>query len=156
LEAVGVNGQIQFDGTTITILRRGFVARTTIGKGEKAIPVRSVTAVQWKPAGMGVRGFIQLTVPGGNERRSQLGRQTTDAARDENSVLFSKTQQPSFEVVRQAVQQAITQHLSGPGVPPPVPTLSVAAELAQLAELRDAGVLTEDEFAAQKAKLLGG
>ena len=29
------------------------------------------------------------------------------------------------------------------------------AQLKQLAELKDAGVLTEDEFAAQKAKLLG-
>ncbi len=28
-------------------------------------------------------------------------------------------------------------------------------QLKQLGELRDAGVLTEDEFAAQKAKLLG-
>jgi hypothetical protein len=29
------------------------------------------------------------------------------------------------------------------------------AQLAQLGELRDKGVLTEEEFAAQKAKLLG-
>jgi hypothetical protein len=32
---------------------------------------------------------------------------------------------------------------------------SVADELAKLAHLRDAGVLTDQEFAAQKAKLLG-
>jgi hypothetical protein len=31
----------------------------------------------------------------------------------------------------------------------------VADELRKLADLRDAGVLTDDEFAAQKAKLLG-
>lgn len=35
------------------------------------------------------------------------------------------------------------------------PITSVAGELTQLASLRDQGVLTEDEFAAQKAKLLG-
>jgi hypothetical protein len=29
------------------------------------------------------------------------------------------------------------------------------AQLKELGELRDSGVLTEDEFAAQKAKLLG-
>jgi hypothetical protein len=33
---------------------------------------------------------------------------------------------------------------------------SVADELAKLAALRDSGVLTEDEFEAQKAKLLAG
>lgn len=31
----------------------------------------------------------------------------------------------------------------------------VIAQLKQFAELRDAGILTEEEFAAQKAKLLG-
>ena len=40
--------------------------------------------------------------------------------------------------------------------PPPAPVTGVAAELKELAELRDAGVLTEAEFAAQKARLLGG
>jgi len=29
------------------------------------------------------------------------------------------------------------------------------AQLRQLAELRDAGILTEDEFTAKKAKILG-
>lgn len=34
-------------------------------------------------------------------------------------------------------------------------SLSVADELSKLAQLRDAGILSEDEFQAQKAKLLG-
>ena len=40
--------------------------------------------------------------------------------------------------------------------PPAAPSQAdVINQLKQLGELRDAGVLTEDEFAAQKAKLLG-
>lgn len=48
-----------------------------------------------------------------------------------------------------------------PSVPEPEPVVaaggstSVADELAKLASLRDSGVLSEQEFAAQKAKLLG-
>jgi hypothetical protein len=42
--------------------------------------------------------------------------------------------------------QAIAQAVASP--------LSVADELAKLAQLKEAGVLTEEEFAAQKAKLL--
>jgi hypothetical protein len=38
---------------------------------------------------------------------------------------------------------------------PPQPGISVADELAKLAQLRDAGVLSPEEFATQKAKLLG-
>lgn len=40
--------------------------------------------------------------------------------------------------------------------PPAAPSQAdVINQLTQLGQLRDAGVLTEDEFAAQKAKLLG-
>jgi hypothetical protein len=48
---------------------------------------------------------------------------------------------------------------AAPSVPPPAPAPEAGPDLAdqlrKLADLRDAGVLTEDEFAAQKAKLLG-
>jgi len=39
--------------------------------------------------------------------------------------------------------------------PAPAPQLGLVEQLKQLGELRDAGILTEEEFAAQKAKLLG-
>lgn len=43
-----------------------------------------------------------------------------------------------------------------PAAPPAVgPAKGIAAELRELAELRDSGILTEDEFAEQKRKLLG-
>jgi Short C-terminal domain len=35
------------------------------------------------------------------------------------------------------------------------PALDVADQIRKLAELRDRGILTDDEFAAQKARLLG-
>jgi Short C-terminal domain len=45
-----------------------------------------------------------------------------------------------------------------PAAPPAPGGLSEAAmaELKQLGELHDSGVLTDEEFAAQKAKILGG
>jgi hypothetical protein len=47
--------------------------------------------------------------------------------------------------------------LPSPAAPAPSPTapVSVADELAKLVQLRDSGALTDEEFAAQKAKLLG-
>jgi len=50
------------------------------------------------------------------------------------------------------------QYAPEPQYAPPPPALSqedLISQLKQLGELRDAGVLTEDEFSAQKAKLLG-
>lgn len=107
VEAKGVNGTITLDGTLIRIQRRGFLARATVGKGEKTIPVRHLTAVQLKPAGPFTNGFIQFTLGGGTERRSTFGRQTQDAASDENSVVFTRGQQPAFDALRAAVEAAL-------------------------------------------------
>ena len=41
------------------------------------------------------------------------------------------------------------------GVAPPADTVPLAEQLAQLAELRNDGVLTEEEFTAMKRRLLG-
>jgi Short C-terminal domain len=42
-----------------------------------------------------------------------------------------------------------------PAPPPPPPAADPIEQLKQLAELKDQGILTEEEFAAQKAKILG-
>ncbi len=157
LEAKGDNGQIVFDGQAVTIHRKGFAARPSVGKGSKVIPVRSITAVQWKPAGFATRGFIQFTLSGGSERRSTFGRQNKDAFTDENSVSFFKQHQPEFERLRQAVKAAITaSHYHGGHTAQPAATGTIGDELAKVAQLRDAGVLTQAEFEAAKARLLGG
>jgi uncharacterized protein DUF4429 len=105
--ADGHTGQVSFDGVFVTITRKGFRARATVGKGEKRIPLSSIDAVQSKPAGPVTNGLIQFTVPGGNERRSGFGHQTSSAVGDENSVVFTRKQMPAFEVLRKAVEQAI-------------------------------------------------
>jgi hypothetical protein len=158
VEVKGHNGTVRFDGQTITILRKGGLARLTVGKGEKHIPLAHLTAVQFKPAGLLVNGFIQFTVGGGNERRSRFGNQTTDAAKDENSVVFHHAQRKEFEGLRDAVQAALAaHHQSGVALRPasaePVqPT--VPEQIEQLAALRDKGALTEAEFEAKKVELL--
>ena len=56
-------------------------------------------------------------------------------------------------------EQAYEQQVAPPpqAAPPPpaaAPQVDVVGQLKELAELKDQGILTEDEFAAQKAKLL--
>ncbi|MEV6567520.1 DUF4429 domain-containing protein [Streptomyces kronopolitis] len=153
IEAKGHGGQVQFDGQYVTITRKGFLARATVGKGEKRLHISQITAVQWKPAGAFVNGFIQFTVPGGTERRSAFGSQTSSAAHDENSIVFTKQQQAEFEQLRTALDQSIAaQH--APRIPT-APSTSVADELTKLAALRDQGVLSPTEFEQQKSRMLG-
>jgi hypothetical protein len=55
------------------------------------------------------------------------------------------------------LQQADSRPASSTPEPPPAePEFSVADELEKLADLRDRGVLSNEEFAAQKSKLLAG
>lgn len=154
LQVRGQTGTVTFDGTYVTITRTG-LARLTVGKGDKRIPVGSITAVQWKPAGALVNGFIQFTIPGGNEQRSRAGSQTANAASDENSVVFTKKQAPAFEELRQAIEAAIARRYSAQQGYAPAPA-SLADELAKLGQLVQQGVLTREEFEQQKARLLRG
>jgi hypothetical protein len=154
MEAKGKTGRITFEGQYVTIIRDTLLARSVVGKGEKRLHVGQISAVQWKPAGNLVNGFIQFTVPGGNERRSKFGSQTNDAARDENSVVFTRKQQPDFEALRGALEQAIEQQHQ-PVAAPASPS-SMADELAKLAALAQSGAITPDEFQRAKDRLLGG
>lgn len=98
ITAKGVNGSIVFDGSLVTITRKG------IGnKGQKSVPLRSIGGVQIRPATMLVNGFIQLSVSGETSRSSGGTGRLQDAANDENSVIFTKKQTADFEALRDAV-----------------------------------------------------
>lgn len=158
VEVRGVNGTIRFDGQTITILRTGPFGRLSVGKGEKHISLADLTAVQLKPAGRVVNGFIHFTVGGGNERGSQPGRQRIDASRDENAVVFQYGQREAFEALCDAVQAALASPHQSSAALRPAPTdpaqPTIPELIEQLAALRDAGALTEAEFEAKKTDLL--
>lgn len=144
----GVGGQIELSDTAVTIKRKGFLGFVTQGlKGEKRIPFASIGAVQFKKAGI-TSGYIQFSIVGGNEARGGV----FDAAKDENTVMFTMKQQAEFAELRDLVDTRIAASRA--------PTViqqsaaSVADELTKLAALRDQGVLSEEEFNGQKAVLL--
>lgn len=153
IEASGQGGQMAYDGTFVTITRNGFLGRASHGRGDKRLPIASITSVQWKPAGAMVNGFIQLSLSG-SDRQAMKGSRTLDAAKDENSVVFTKKQQPAFEALRAAIEQAIAQQ-HAPQAPAAAAPASLADELGKLAALRDQGILSDAEFEQQKARLLG-
>jgi hypothetical protein len=107
ITANGRNGQVTFDGKTVTISREGLAARASHGRGEKSIPIRQIAAVQFKPNSLTTAGFIQFTVPGEMSNNRGKGGRTIDAAKDENAVLFSKKVEEDFVALKNAVQRAI-------------------------------------------------
>jgi hypothetical protein len=155
IEAQGHNGTVVFDGQFVSLQRKGVLARLSVGKGEKRIPLRSINAVQLKPAGPVMNGYIEFSLGGGSERRAQFGRQTVDAVNNENAVMFTRKQQPAFDQLRAAVEQAI----AASSVPQPAyapPAAGLAGQLQQLDQMRQSGALSDQEFAQAKARLLSG
>jgi Domain of unknown function (DUF4429)/Short C-terminal domain len=148
VHAKGVNGQITVEGDWLTIERKG-LGRIGHSKGDRRIPLASITAVQMRPGGAIANGFIKFTIPGSPESRGGL----SDASKDENAVIFKRKQQAEFDAVREHVENYITARHTTPAQAPAQP--DIADQIRKLAELRDAGILTSEEFEAKKAELLG-
>ena len=72
---------------------------------------------------------------------------------------WAEKDQQQADAAYEEEQAAPQQQADAPPPPPPPPQAptqaDVLSQLQQLGELKSAGVLTEEEFAAQKAKILG-
>jgi hypothetical protein len=87
---------------------------------------------------------MQLLIPGGDD---------VHAGNDLSSFQFNPSQQAAFNKARRFVETKIAERNRRAGQPPP-PPVDLPEQLRKLATLRDEGVLTEEEFQAQKTRLL--
>jgi hypothetical protein len=151
----GANGQICLTEKGVLIGREGGLGtKMLVGytKGEKLLPYRNITSVQFKEPGM-TWGYIQFTVPGGIENRGGA----FDAGSDENTVTFYSNALESFRNIRNIVEER--QGLGTvpmPQAPTPQipPKSSIADELTKLAALKRDGAINEKEFEQLKKDLL--
>ena len=148
MEVSGVNGQIVVDDNWVTIKRKGAMAMLSQGiKGDKKIPISNIISVQFKNANAMVNGYIQFATASGESARG-----ITQATADENTVMFKKAQTADFENLRDHIESLIAKHMNGGNSGGSV---DIADELAKLAKLKEQGILSDEEFAKMKAKLIG-
>ena len=92
-------------------------------------------------------------------RGSLLGTVARTAVITKTASRVAHNEADRAEAKRAAAQPQQSQFAQAPVEAPPAAaepsTDDVIAQLKKFAELRDAGILTDEEFAAQKAKLLG-
>lgn len=119
-------------------------------KGDKEIFIKNITAIQMKKPGF-TSGFIQFSVSG--EKGSKGG--VFDAVKDENSIIIGPSEYPEFIKAKELIESYINR--SNQPIPQKTAELSysIADELIKLGNLRDNGILTEEEFQHQKKKILG-
>lgn len=153
METKGYSGTILFDGSFVTIVRKGFLARATIGKGEKKIPIKSISSIQWKPAGAFMNGYIEFSLGGGNESRSQFGHATMDATKNENAVIFTKKQMPEFEKLRTVLEKAMNDMSQGTAAQF-AGSADISERMKELESLKTAGLISMSEYENKRSQLL--
>lgn len=141
----------------IRIEKKGLLGRK---KREKTFPIRNITSVEVKKPGIVQPGFIQLSIAGGHAKDSSFTWTggAWDAMSDENSVTFTGDDRYEEALnIKSYIEEWSTRHeqQSVMSHPASVGPVSVADEILKLKALADEGILTAEEFEAQKKELLG-
>lgn len=101
-ESMGVT--LGLYGSKISITRKGALNFMQHGfSGSKNILLSSISAIQFRNAGNVISGYIQFTIKGGKESTKGI----FDAAKDENSVLFTQREQKQFELIKNKIEQML-------------------------------------------------
>ena len=103
-----------------------------------------------------LRGMARTAVIAGTATAvsGRVQRRQAEKYADRDANIYAQREQ----AYQQQTQQTYAQPAAAPPPPPPAPapgTNDMLAQLRELGELKAQGVLTEEEFAAQKAKILG-
>lgn len=142
----GINGQIELYQDKIRIKRKGFISLLQHGaKGDKDIRIESINSIELKMPGIR-EGYIQFAFSGGKEAKGGQ----REAVKDENTVTFGHgRQKQEFLSLRDDIDRLRTTSR-----PASRRSSSPLDDLEKLADLRDRGVLTPEEFEAKKRQLL--
>lgn len=150
LEIKGHNGTLVVNEKNIVIKRGGLTAFITKGaSSDKEVPIKNISAIEFIKPGLLTNGKFQISVPGENAflNKRQAG------GFDENTIIFKKSQTDDFlkakNLINELREKAETVSHTV------VNQLSSADELKKYAELKEQGIISEDDFNAKKKELLG-
>lgn len=149
--AQGLDGEVLFDGQFVTIKHKW---NAKSGRGESRYPISAVTGAEYKPGVL--TSIFTLVVSGGVQR----GDAKANRKGDPLSVEGTTKSREGFQAMRDRILEAVAERdraLRAPAMPsqPQPAAAGLAEQIAQLAALHAQGALSDAEFAAAKARLLG-
>ena len=148
--AEGTNGTLKVNDSTIELIRKGINAKLLGLRGDKEILISSITAIQFKEPGMLTNGFIQFAFSGSNESKGGV----FDAAKDENSIVFTKKNLKQFTYLRDLINNKRHELRNSNNLNNNNQTNNYS-DLEKLADLKAKGIITNEEFEAKKKQILG-
>lgn len=104
-----------------------------------------------------LRGVARTAVIAGTASSvsGRVQRRQAEKYADRDAAVAAQRTQSYEEQMAAAAPPPQAAPVAAAPAPAALPTTDLVSQLKSLAELRDQGILTEAEFAAQKAKLLG-
>ncbi|HEX8732415.1 MAG TPA: SHOCT domain-containing protein [Ktedonobacterales bacterium] len=141
------------------IVKAGIATGQFFGRKVFAVSYNQLTSVDLQ-TGM-FDGYAQLVTPGSQARAVS---DRVAQMHNENSCAFNKGEEQAFREVVGEMRQRLHESQNPTSARPIVPAAaspaattgapSIPDQIAALAKLHDAGVLTDEEFTAKKAELL--
>jgi hypothetical protein len=122
-------------------------------KGEKEISIEQISSVQFKKNGLATAGYISFAFVGGHETKRGI----VDAVNDENTIMFGKKAEANFLRAKDLIDEYREQRR----VPAPIAGVEAPSsgggldDLERLADFRDGGIITPEEFESKKREILG-
>ncbi|MBP7630627.1 MAG: SHOCT domain-containing protein [Acidimicrobiales bacterium] len=103
-----------------------------------------------------LRGVARTAVVAGTASAvsGRVQRRQAERFADRDAAIYAQRQDAYAQQVQAQAPPAPVAYAAQPAAPAAAPAVDVVTQLKELAGLRDAGILTEEEFLAQKAKVL--
>ncbi|PWV46521.1 SHOCT domain-containing protein [Chitinophaga sp. S165] len=159
-EFKGQNGKIMVFDDHIAISRATFGGFVSQGgsSGDRKFFFSDITTVEYKKPSFFANGYFKVIVPGTSETNAKVGllSSSNESMKDQNTVVlraFTSKVGDEMEKVYELIMKKLTEAKKNKQGTPQVAS-SKMDELKKLGELKAAGVLTEEEFQQEKAKLL--
>lgn len=120
-------------------------------KGDKDIPISSITATQLKEPGLTGSGYLQFNLSGGSTSTGGV----LDATEDENTVMLQNQEQyRKAKEAKQTIEELMYEDKSTEANDGGS-SLSSAEELEKYHNLLEKGAITEEEYEQKKKEVLG-
>ena len=132
----------------IVIRHKGVLNFFAMGmKGDKTVYLSDITSVQLKKVGMLTAGYLQFSLPGGNENNKGV----FGATQDENSITFGADKNDKAEEIANYLNEALRRIKTLSNTPN---ANSASDEIRKFKNLLDEGIITQEEFDIKKKQLL--
>jgi len=116
--------------------------RTTVD-----VPFDRIKGIEFQKPGLMTYGFLTIIVSDGTKYRNLK----MDLMKDPYSVPFDKKRTKDFEEMRDKINSILNSKTSNSSQPS---SPDVLGQIEKLSQLKDSGILTEEEFNTKKEELL--